>query len=216
MCSYSKPGHMNISHDAYQLLKHRYGALPRGELEVKGKGKMKTYYLLNMPVEQQEHLQVQVKEHLQVISVVDRWARKGKSSGDMTLKASLVTKSLVAKSASIAGASNAKPAANSEPPELSYRPQSHRPQSNRDPTPDTGLPASRRSKRDTSPTPDAGLPASHTSESPAPSYQPQSNRDPTLDTGLPASRRSKPDAHVDAGAVALNSSGDSGYMDLSA
>jgi len=90
MCSYSKPGHVNVSEDTYQLLKTRYGAVPRGELEVKGKGKMHTYFLLNMPVEQQEALHASLlghassskapskssELHAASVSVVDRWAVK--------------------------------------------------------------------------------------------------------------------------------------------
>ena len=81
MCSYSKPSHINISETTYQLLKHRYGAVPRGELQIKGKGKMSTYFLLNMPVEQQEALKaLAVPNQLSasLVSVVDRWAKSGK------------------------------------------------------------------------------------------------------------------------------------------
>ena len=35
MCSYSKPGHVNISETTYQLLKDKFGAVPRGELNIK-------------------------------------------------------------------------------------------------------------------------------------------------------------------------------------
>jgi class 3 adenylate cyclase len=82
MCSYSKPGHVNISDAAYQLLKHKYGAVPRGEIEVKGKGKMHNYYLLNMPVEQQQGL-AELAAAMDVSDtntpVIDRWARKGEN-----------------------------------------------------------------------------------------------------------------------------------------
>ena len=51
MCSYSKPGHIHCSQASYALLAHRYPALARGEMEVKGKGKMSTYFLLNLPAD---------------------------------------------------------------------------------------------------------------------------------------------------------------------
>jgi class 3 adenylate cyclase len=85
MCSYSKPGHVNISETTYQIIKHKYGAVPRGELQIKGKGKMHTYFLLNMPVEQQEALQMLAAEAQQaptpIIPLVDRWARRTKDHG---------------------------------------------------------------------------------------------------------------------------------------
>jgi len=78
----------NVSQDAYDLLKNKYGAVPRGAMQVKGKGQMYTYYLLNMPVEQQSALQALAAEEgkatAQVFSVVDRWARKGKTGAPMT------------------------------------------------------------------------------------------------------------------------------------
>ena len=49
MCSYSKPGHVHVSEAAYRLLGHRYPAISRGEMEIKGKGRIQTYYLVNMP-----------------------------------------------------------------------------------------------------------------------------------------------------------------------
>lgn len=78
MCSYSKPGHMNISDATYELLKDDFGAVPREPMHVKGKGQMKTYYLLNMPVEQQEALKLLAEKEGAAIAskVQDTWARK--------------------------------------------------------------------------------------------------------------------------------------------
>ena len=39
---------------------------------------MNTYFLLNMPLEQQEALAVHEKQNAAVVAVVDRWARKGR------------------------------------------------------------------------------------------------------------------------------------------
>ena len=88
MCSYSKPNHINISEVTHELLKKRYGAVPRGELNIKGKGKMKTYFLLNMPVEQQEALAaIAAPPTLDagIVQVVDRWAvlRKTRSTANL-------------------------------------------------------------------------------------------------------------------------------------
>ena len=93
MCSYSKPGHINISEATYQLLKHRFGAVPRGEIEVKGKGKMNNYYLLNMPVEQQEGLTelaaaMKATESSKKEVVVDSWARTGVGKPDESSRSS--------------------------------------------------------------------------------------------------------------------------------
>ena len=77
-------GHINISEATYTLLKHRYGAVPRGEIEVKGKGKMNNYYLLNMPVEQQQglaELAAALDTGSSSVPVVDRWARTGENTG---------------------------------------------------------------------------------------------------------------------------------------
>ena len=49
MCSYSKPGHVHVSETSYQLLAHRYPAISRGPMEIKGKGRMSTYFLVNLP-----------------------------------------------------------------------------------------------------------------------------------------------------------------------
>ena len=49
MCTYSAPGQVHASQDTYQLLAHRYSAVSRGQREIKGKGKMTTYFVLNMP-----------------------------------------------------------------------------------------------------------------------------------------------------------------------
>ena len=73
MCSYSKPGHVNISQATFELVKHRFGAIPRGELEVKGKGKMNTYFLLNMPLEQQEALATLSSKLNAARTTEDRW-----------------------------------------------------------------------------------------------------------------------------------------------
>jgi hypothetical protein len=77
MCSYSKPNHINVSESTYQLLKDNYGAVPRGEMAVKGKGMMKTYFLLNMPVETQEELRLTMvaEKPTDQGSMTDRWLR---------------------------------------------------------------------------------------------------------------------------------------------
>ena len=49
MCSYSEPGRVHVTDNAHALLRHRFDATLRGEREIKGKGKMKTYFLLNSP-----------------------------------------------------------------------------------------------------------------------------------------------------------------------
>ena len=49
MCSYSSPGHVHVSEKTYVLLKHQFDAVCRGSLDIKGKGSMKTYYLVNTP-----------------------------------------------------------------------------------------------------------------------------------------------------------------------
>ena len=49
MCSYSHPGHVHVSETTHALLKHRFGAVCRGVSEIKGKGSMKTYFLMNTP-----------------------------------------------------------------------------------------------------------------------------------------------------------------------
>jgi len=82
MCSYSRPGHVNISDTTYQLVRDNFGAVPRGELSIKGKGQMSTYYLLNMPVEQQRMLGSGTQQAAppvisgSMVSVVDRWAKR--------------------------------------------------------------------------------------------------------------------------------------------
>ena len=54
MCSYSAPGHVHCSHATFQLLQDKYGACCRGEMDVKGKGRMRTYFLVNLPAGQRE------------------------------------------------------------------------------------------------------------------------------------------------------------------
>jgi class 3 adenylate cyclase len=54
MCSYSLPDHVHVSEATYQLLKHKFGAVCRGVSEIKGKGKMNTYLLVNLPSAQEE------------------------------------------------------------------------------------------------------------------------------------------------------------------
>jgi adenylate cyclase len=46
MESLSTPGRIHVSDEAYSRLKDRFDFEPRGEIEVKGKGVMATYYLL--------------------------------------------------------------------------------------------------------------------------------------------------------------------------
>ena len=41
----SEPGRINISESTYQLIKHRYPCEYRGEIEAKGKGKVKMYFV---------------------------------------------------------------------------------------------------------------------------------------------------------------------------
>jgi class 3 adenylate cyclase len=54
MCSYSAPGHVHVSEDTYQLVKAKFGAVCRGERPIKGKGILRTFWLLNLPAEQLE------------------------------------------------------------------------------------------------------------------------------------------------------------------
>ena len=54
MCSYSLPGHVHVSETTHALLSHRFAAVCRGEREIKGKGKMKTYFLTSLPAAQTE------------------------------------------------------------------------------------------------------------------------------------------------------------------
>jgi len=49
MCSTSEPGRVHVSEATHELLRHRFDAEPRGVREVKGKGKMTTYFLHNAP-----------------------------------------------------------------------------------------------------------------------------------------------------------------------
>jgi class 3 adenylate cyclase len=46
MEQHSKPGRINISESTYQLIRHRYNCEYRGEIEVKGKGKIKMYFVI--------------------------------------------------------------------------------------------------------------------------------------------------------------------------
>ena len=55
--------------------------MPRGELAIKGKGAMMTYFLLNMPVEQQEALAALSESRkkplrVNVVQIVDQWAKR--------------------------------------------------------------------------------------------------------------------------------------------
>ena len=70
MCSYSIPGHVHVSQDTYSLLAHRFSAVCRGESTIKGKGIMKTYFLVSLPAGQREIL----LEH--------RTAQDGPAAGD--------------------------------------------------------------------------------------------------------------------------------------
>jgi class 3 adenylate cyclase len=46
MESYSLPGHIQVSADTYQLLKNKFSFQRRGLIDIKGKGKMETYFLI--------------------------------------------------------------------------------------------------------------------------------------------------------------------------
>ena len=48
-CSTSAPGRVHVSEATHALLNHRFDSETRGEREVKGKGKMRTYFLHNAP-----------------------------------------------------------------------------------------------------------------------------------------------------------------------
>ena len=54
MCSYSLPGHVHVSDATYEMVQDTYASVCRGERAIKGKGKMKTYFLLNLPASQSE------------------------------------------------------------------------------------------------------------------------------------------------------------------
>ena len=54
MCSYSEPGRVHISERTYALVRHRFGSELCGEREIKGKGRMRTYFLNNAPPTRQE------------------------------------------------------------------------------------------------------------------------------------------------------------------
>lgn len=56
MCSYSEPDHVHVSEVTHRLLSHRFSSVCRGEREIKGKGRMKTYFLVNLPPQQREVL----------------------------------------------------------------------------------------------------------------------------------------------------------------
>ena len=49
MCSTSEPGRVHVSETTHALLKHQFDAEDRGEREVKGKGRMHTYFVHNAP-----------------------------------------------------------------------------------------------------------------------------------------------------------------------
>ena len=46
MESHSEPGKIHVTHRAYLLLKDMYEFAPRGEIEIKGKGLMSTWFLV--------------------------------------------------------------------------------------------------------------------------------------------------------------------------
>ncbi|WP_315861543.1 adenylate/guanylate cyclase domain-containing protein [[Leptolyngbya] sp. PCC 7376] len=50
MESHSLPGKIQVTASTYELLKNRFEFQARGEIEIKGKGKMKTYFLESSPV----------------------------------------------------------------------------------------------------------------------------------------------------------------------
>jgi len=56
MCSYSLQGHVHVSDATYEMVRETYAAVCRGERAIKGKGKMKTYFMLNLPAGQGEIL----------------------------------------------------------------------------------------------------------------------------------------------------------------
>jgi class 3 adenylate cyclase len=47
MESHSKPGNIQVTEDTYKLLQDLYDFEPRGEIEVKGKGRMRTWFLID-------------------------------------------------------------------------------------------------------------------------------------------------------------------------
>ena len=49
MCSYSEPGRVNVSERTHALVSHRFSSEEQAEREIKGKGRMKTYFLNNAP-----------------------------------------------------------------------------------------------------------------------------------------------------------------------
>ena len=49
MCSYSEPGRVNVSQRTHALVRHRFSSEEQAEREIKGKGRMKTYFLNNTP-----------------------------------------------------------------------------------------------------------------------------------------------------------------------
>ena len=51
MCSTSAAGRVHVSDDTRKLLAGHFGAEPRGEREIKGKGKMATFFLHNQPAQ---------------------------------------------------------------------------------------------------------------------------------------------------------------------
>jgi class 3 adenylate cyclase len=46
MESHGSPGRIQVSSRTYELLRDDFRFEPRGEIEIKGKGPMRTYYLL--------------------------------------------------------------------------------------------------------------------------------------------------------------------------
>ena len=54
MCAHSLPDHVHVSETTHALLCHRFASVCRGEREIKGKGHMTTYFLLNLPSGQHE------------------------------------------------------------------------------------------------------------------------------------------------------------------
>ena len=55
---------VHASEDSYKLLAHRYPAVSRGQREIKGKGLMTTYYMLNVPADSIEASMPQLKSCL--------------------------------------------------------------------------------------------------------------------------------------------------------
>ena len=65
MCAYSLPGHVHISEVTHELVRDRFSSVCRGERAIKGKGSMRTHFLLNMPADQPE---ISLQHHTPVAS----------------------------------------------------------------------------------------------------------------------------------------------------